>query len=116
MHKYIAILLLVFSGAAFADISGKVVAVTDGDTIKVLTPTASNTKFAWRVLTHQRRHKHSVESLLRTSAKYVAGQNAKVEYEKRDRYGRIIGKLLMYGQDVNLLQIKDGFAWRYKFY
>jgi hypothetical protein len=46
MHKYIAILLLVFSGAAFADISGKVVAVTDGDTIKVLTPTASNTKFA----------------------------------------------------------------------
>jgi len=36
LNKYIAIILLVFSGTAFADISGKVVAVTDGDTIKVL--------------------------------------------------------------------------------
>ena len=36
MNKYIAIILLTFSGTAFADISGKVVAVTDGDTIKIL--------------------------------------------------------------------------------
>jgi len=36
MNKYIAIILLVFSGTVFADISGKVVAVTDGDTIKIL--------------------------------------------------------------------------------
>jgi hypothetical protein len=35
MNKYIAIILLTFSGTAFADISGKVVAVTDGDTIKI---------------------------------------------------------------------------------
>ena len=36
MKKYIAILLLTFSGSVYADISGKVVAVTYGDTIKVL--------------------------------------------------------------------------------
>ncbi len=36
MNKYICALLLVFSGTALADISGKVVAVTDGDTLKVL--------------------------------------------------------------------------------
>ena len=35
---------------------------------------------------------------------------------KRDRYGRIIGKLIKDGQDINLLQIKDGFAWHYKYY
>jgi endonuclease YncB( thermonuclease family) len=36
MNKYIAIILLALSGSAIADISGKVVAVTDGDTIKIL--------------------------------------------------------------------------------
>ena len=36
MNKYIAVILLAFSGSVYADISGKVVAVTDGDTIKVL--------------------------------------------------------------------------------
>lgn len=61
-------------------------------------------------------NRHLVESLLRTWPAYVAGQNIEVEYEKRDRYGRIIGKLIKDGQDINLLQIKDGFAWHYKYY
>ena len=46
----------------------------------------------------------------------MAGQNVEVEYDKRDRYGRIIGKLIKDGQDINLLQIKQGCAWHYKYY
>ena len=46
----------------------------------------------------------------------IAGKNVEVEYDKRDRYGRIIGKLIMNGQDINLLQIKHGYAWHYKYY
>ena len=46
----------------------------------------------------------------------MAGRNVAVEYDKRDRYGRIIGKILRDGQDMNLQQIKDGFAWHYKRY
>jgi endonuclease YncB( thermonuclease family) len=49
-------------------------------------------------------------------ARYVAGEFIEVEYEKRDRYGRIVGKLLKQGQDINLKQVKDGFAWHYKAY
>jgi endonuclease YncB( thermonuclease family) len=116
MHKYIAILLLVFSGEAFADISGKVVAVTDGDTIKVLDSNSIQHKVRLTGIDAPEKAPAFGRKSTENLAKYVAGQNAEVEYEKRDRYGRIIGKLLMYGQDVNLLQIKDGFAWRYKFY
>ena len=46
----------------------------------------------------------------------VAGQFVEVEYSKYDRYGRIIGKLLKDGQDINLMQIKQGYAWHYKHY
>ena len=49
-------------------------------------------------------------------ASLIAGQNVEVEYDKRDRYGRIVGKLIKDGQDINLLQIKAGFAWHYKYY
>jgi endonuclease YncB( thermonuclease family) len=46
----------------------------------------------------------------------VAGKYIEVEYTKWDRYGRIIGKLLKGGQDVNLQQVKHGLAWHYKYY
>ena len=39
-----------------------------------------------------------------------------VEYEKRDRYQRILGKVLLSGQDMNLEQVKAGLAWHYKKY
>jgi len=40
----------------------------------------------------------------------VARQRVQVHFDKRDRYGRIIGKLLKNGEDMNLLQIKNGFG------
>jgi endonuclease YncB( thermonuclease family) len=54
----------------------------------------------------------------------VAGKQVTVEYRKRDRHGRIVGKVLLYavyhtdidGIDVCLEQVKAGFAWHYKKY
>ncbi len=39
-----------------------------------------------------------------------------VEYQKRDRYGRIVGKALLDGIDVCLEQVKAGLAWHSKKY
>ncbi|MHB1117178.1 thermonuclease family protein [Sideroxydans sp.] len=39
-----------------------------------------------------------------------------VEYSKRDRYGRTLGKILVGGIDANLAQIRAGMAWHYKQY
>ncbi len=49
-------------------------------------------------------------------ASIVADQQVTVEYQKRDRYGRIVGKVLLDGIDVCLEQVKAGFAWHYKKY
>lgn len=45
----------------------------------------------------------------------VQGKHVDVEYRERDRYGRIVGKRLLNGHDMNLQQIKDGYAWHYPF-
>jgi endonuclease YncB( thermonuclease family) len=39
-----------------------------------------------------------------------------VEWSKQDRYQRVLGKVLLDGQDINLKQIKAGLAWHYKRY
>ncbi len=39
-----------------------------------------------------------------------------MEGEKNDRYGRLVGKVLVNGGDANLAQIQTGMAWHYKQY
>ena len=46
----------------------------------------------------------------------VAGQIVTVEYHDLDRYRRILGKVLLKGEDVNLEQVSSGMAWHYKKY
>lgn len=40
----------------------------------------------------------------------------KVEWSKKDIYGRLLGKVIVDGIDCNLFQIKQGYAWHYKLY
>jgi endonuclease YncB( thermonuclease family) len=46
----------------------------------------------------------------------IFGKQVEVEWSKRDRYGRIVGKVLHDGSDVCLQQVKAGMAWHYKYY
>jgi endonuclease YncB( thermonuclease family) len=46
----------------------------------------------------------------------VFGRSVNVEWQKLDRYERIVGKVLVSGQDANLEQVRRGLAWHYKKY
>jgi hypothetical protein len=46
----------------------------------------------------------------------VFGRQVTVEYDKKDRYGRTLGKVIAGGQDACLEQIRAGMAWHYKYY
>ncbi len=39
-----------------------------------------------------------------------------MEWDKKDRYGRYVGKVLVDGKDANLEQIRAGMAWHFKRY
>jgi micrococcal nuclease len=100
--------LLLFPSLAPADNLNcpcKVVKVTDGDTVHVLDQTKTQHKIRLQGIDAPERKQAFGRKSTDNLAKYVAGQNIEVEYEKRDRYGRIIGKLIKDGQDINLLQI-----------
>jgi endonuclease YncB( thermonuclease family) len=46
----------------------------------------------------------------------VAGKSVEVDYDKYDRYQRVLGKVIVNGEDVNLEQVAAGMAWHYKLY
>jgi len=43
----------------------------------------------------------------------VHGKHVEVDWSKKDRYGRTVGKVIVNGMDANLEQIKLGMAWFY---
>ena len=110
-------LLLLFPIVVSADtLIGKVVKITDGDTLVVLD--AGNTQHKIRLSgidapeSNQPFGKRSKEAL----SALVAGQRVEVDWHKHDRYGRIVGKVIAQGKDVNLAQIRMGMAWWYRKY
>jgi endonuclease YncB( thermonuclease family) len=109
------ICLLPLSASA-ETITGSVVRITDGDTLVVLDTNKIQHKIRLVGIDapekKQAYGKKSKDNLLTL----VAGKYVVVEYEKRDRYQRVIGKIQLKGKDVNLEQINSGMAWHYKQY
>ncbi len=99
-----------------ATIEGRVVAVADGDTVTVLD--ASNIQHKIRLSgidapeKKQAFGQRSKESL----SAMVFDQLVTVKTDKRDKYQREVGKVLVSGKDANLEQVTRGFAWHYKQY
>lgn len=107
---------LLFTAPTGAEtLQGRVVGVTDGDTVKVLD--ASHTEWKIRLMGIDAPEKKQAFGIRSKSnlSDLVYDKTVVVEYSK-DRYGRTVGKILVNGVDANLEQIKAGMAWHYKKY
>lgn len=92
----------------------KVVRVLNGDTVYVLDQYRSSRKIWLAGIDAPTMDKSNGEKSRQNLIKLVINQNVEVEFLQRDLYGRIIGKLIKEGQDINLQQIKDGYVQHYK--
>jgi endonuclease YncB( thermonuclease family) len=119
------ILFLLLSAPAMADVTGKVVSVTDGDTIKVLD--ASNTQHKIRLtgIDAPERDQPYGNASRKHLASLVAGKEVFVESDKNDRYGRVLCKVWVQPSDcptcgktldANHAQLLAGMAWWYRYY
>ena len=112
-----AMLLAVFvCDALAATLAGRVVGVSDGDTVTVLT--AENRQFKIRLSGIDAPEKKQPFGAYakETLARQLFDQQVVIEWSKTDRYGRIIGKIEVDGVDANLEQIREGSAWVYTQY
>lgn len=108
--------LLLANQSAADTLQGRVVGIADGDTVTVLDD--SNTQFKIRLMSIDAPEKKQAfgNKSKETLSDLVFNKQVTVEYSKKDRYGRTVGKIIVDGIDANLEQVKAGMAWHYKQY
>lgn len=102
--------------AAGEVIQGKVIGVTDGDTITVLDQSKTQHKIRLAGIDAPEKGMPFGQKSKQHLSDLVASKQVIVETTKVDRYGRNVGKVLVDGLDANLAQVEAGFAWHYKDY
>ena len=99
-----------------ASIEGQIVGVSDGDTVTLLDAQKKQWKVRLLGIDAPEKKMPFGQRSKQHLADLVYRKSVIVEYSKRDRYGRTLGKILVGGVDANLSQIRAGLAWHYKQY
>lgn len=95
---------------------GEVVAIADGDTLTVLDASRVQHKIRLAGIDAPERKQPFGQRSRQMLADLVFRKQVEVMTQKRDRYGRTIGKVMYRGHDVNLTLVSEGMAWHYKQY
>ena len=112
----VASLILLSPHSYAAQLTGRVVSVADGDTITVLDANRQQNKVRLTGIDAPEKFQPFGNRSRQHLGALVHGRDVVVEWNKRDRYGRILGKVLVGSVDANLEQIRAGLAWHYKQY
>ena len=114
---FLFVLLLLSLPLFSAEIKGKVVGVTDGDTIKVLDDLD---KGLFRIRLDKIDAPEKNQAFGQKSKQYLSnlvfGKQVTIRYKAVDRYGRILGTVFCNGVEINLVMVQNGYAWHYSCY
>jgi len=97
------------------EVIGRVVGITDGDTLTVLDASHQQHKIRLMGIDAPERKQPFGERARQNLAHLAFAQEVTVQWRKKHR-NRLIGKVLVNGVDVSLEQIKSGMAWWYEAY
>lgn len=95
---------------------GKVIGVSDGDTITVLDANNQQHKIRLAGIDAPEKSQAFGSRSKQHLSDLIFGKTVIVDWNKTDKYGRTIGKVIANSQDANLSQVKAGLAWHYKDY
>jgi endonuclease YncB( thermonuclease family) len=106
-----------FANSSFAEtLLGEVVGISDGDTLTVLDADRKTHKIRLAGIDSPESKQPYGQRAKESLSNLAYRQRAQIEWTKADRYGRIVGKVIVGGKDVCLEQIRQGMAWHYKKY
>ena len=102
-----------------AEYAGRVVAISDGDTLTLLVPDGASFKQVkvrlGEIDTPESRQPYG-QRAKQVLSDLAFGKPARVVVETTDKYGRTVGRVYVGGVDVNAEMIRQGAAWAYRQY
>jgi endonuclease YncB( thermonuclease family) len=115
--RTILLLCLFLCTQAFAEtLEGRVVGVTDGDTITLLDDSRQQHKIRIAGIDAPERKQPFGNRSKQHLSLLAFGKQATADCYRRDRYGRRICAVYVDGQDVALAQLDAGMAWWFRKY
>lgn len=96
--------------------SGRVVGVSDGDTVTVLVNEHDQHRIRIAGIDAPEKKQAFGQQAKARMSDLVFGKDVSVEWSKKDRYGRTLGVVTVDGQDAGLELLRSGLAWHYKKY
>jgi len=97
-------------------LTGRVVGISDGDTLTLLDESRKQHKIRLAGIDSPEKGQPFGDYCKKSLSDLAYDRTVTIESNKRDHYGRVIGKVLVDGQDVNLEQVRRGCGWHYKKY
>lgn len=98
------------------ELTGRVVGVLDGDTIDVLADETSLFRIRLSGIDAPEKGQPFGQAAKALMSKLAFQKTVIVTWRKKDRYGRLVGKVEHAQTDLGLEMIKAGLAWHYKKY
>jgi endonuclease YncB( thermonuclease family) len=95
---------------------GLVVAISDGDTITLLTEDKQQLKIRLAGIDTPEKKQAFGTKARDHLASRIFKHDVEVDLRKKDQYGRYLGVIYISGVDINQSMIQDGYAWFYKHY
>jgi micrococcal nuclease len=113
---FIIFLSLAWAAAAFADFSGKVVAIKDGDTLEVMKEGVAVRIRLYGIDCPEKGQAFG-QKAKQFASDLAFGKTVKVIEKNKDRYGRTVGEVILEdGRSLNHELVRAGLAWWYRQY
>ena len=109
-------LLLLLSLAVSTTFTGKVIKITDGDTIVVLTEDKEQIKIRLEGIDCPESNQDFGTKAKQATSDLCFGKQVKIIKSGEDRYGRTLGYVMVGDVNVNKELLRQGMAWHYKQY
>lgn len=105
------VLVFAFHSASAETISGKVIAVIDGDTITILDAQKKQYKIRLAEIDAPEREQAFWVQSSRSLARLCFKKQAQVEWQGKDQNKRYVGHVTCDGVEANAEQVRRGMAW-----
>jgi len=110
------LLLVAQAATAAAELRGRVVGISDGDTLTLLTARREQVRIRLSDIDTPERGQPFGRRARRAPSDLAFGKAVRVVVRDADRYGRSVGRVFAGAQDVNAELVRRGAAWVFRRY
>jgi endonuclease YncB( thermonuclease family) len=112
-RAFLGLVLLAPVPSQSAQATGRVVGVIDGDTLDILTASFEMLRVRLSGIDAPELGQAFGRNAKAALSSLVFARSVAIEWRKRDRYDRVVAKVMLEGRDIALEMLALGMAWHY---